>query len=761
MPTSTIIRPNGSQTFRDDAISASLLASDFSIVAIARRPVSTSGVFNRLAEIEDSSGNPVVAFVIRDDNGRVLSRFVTDNPDGGNNQLVTDVDAEAQPNWFVAVLTWDASEEEFSAYNVSHLDGTTVTASASTIVEGVFRTPDRMQLISTSGNRWNGDVACVALRSDILTLSDAIAIFESKSSIAPMTHNNPDLGDSGDRVIRAWNYGICQRPVEAGVTRIEGTRIGSAVAEGNVLIHAAEENLDIARPVTIGGSLTYETSDWFEIAAVDKPLATQGNSGTLKRWGANAPVTQHRICMCGRSRVTRGANHPPVGEQTDIPFGYSQSWLTGIALHHLDTLGGLLGMWPAGGGRWPGWELHDGSFWTSGTVTNTISTDLVREWLLSSQGTGPSRGSILSNGAQASYKHVELPGSLLLKSAAVNTAVTYLRGPGCSDIQYRAVEGNDLETRGDFVGDEQQTSDANTTQFTHEFGAGDTYNEAAKRLTLPEWDAPNGDPHVGWRIAIVSGAGAGSFAEIESIDGDELTLRHEFDTAPTNGSVLAFGPVSYGMVTVQNPPSLDDWRGIWVEADVDSNEIGAVILALHVWRSDVPCFHFGMVGWGANFFTTMLATVNSDVIARIMDHIGYDAALLIEGYGAAATSHIITQFEAFADAVDDSNATVPIYLVGNSNAVNDLTERNYHEWAINGQTDRSAISVVGSPRLGTDPAQYGYSGKENQSHGSIDVYVRAAAELAALADAEFEAAEEDEGAGDGASVPAKLLLLLG
>jgi hypothetical protein len=702
-----------------------LTSSPFSMAAWVRRDI-LDGTFRQCCRVETHDGQPV--FLFRMGGGGNNSVLVQMPTSESNNQIGDTFSTATTDRWMLVVLTYDPETATLSQHAVCMNDsGHIETISNSTTVLGTVRNPSVMKLLGTEAGgttTWQGGkLGCVSIRRNVLfTLADAVAMFESRSGIAPRTYGDPFLGET-DAI--GWNVGLCQNPRNGGVTPISGARIGSEVLNGNYLIQRNGANMHFARPITVSGSPIYHRDeDFFEHQLVDRPLAMNGKSGALVKWAKIGPIGQIRFAVCGRSRIVGSGSSAPAGDQSDVPYSYSSNWFNGFALQFPDTLGGILGMRVEGTGRQPGFNHQTGSFWSSGTVNVTKNTDFAREWLNSNQVVGPSRGVILGNNGEISVKYHHLDETLIDRAQPMNVGVTYLRCPGCSDVTYRLVEGSSIQTRGSFVGDEQQTTDANTTEFYHTFDAdSDIYNADQRTLTLSQFA---GKPQPGWRVAVVSGAGFRSFAEIESIDGNTLTLRHPFRNAPSDGSVFAFGPVAYSMVGGVNPPSSDDWRGVWIKHDgaLQENELGAVLLAAHCWRDDVDSWHWAMVGWGGSSFLTMLSTLNSDVVSRMMSHMNIDLAILIEGYAGAGFGSLQSQFETFAQACEDGTDVEVVYLVGNSNSVEDLHERNFHTWAIDMQTERPAVSVVGSPLIGRWIEQFSYSGRLDSAHGSIEAYVR-------------------------------------
>lgn len=731
-------RTNAEYIADSHSLSSGLINEPFSMVAWVRRDT-LDGTFRQCCRVEDHQGQSAFFFRLGGGgNNAVQARMPTAE---SNNLINGSFSTATTDRWMLVVLTYDPVTAILSRYAVCRNDvGALETLSGSTAVVGEVRNPAVMKLLGTQSpgtSSWQGGkVGCVSIRpGKLFTLTDAVAMFESRHGLAPRTYQDPFL-DEVNAI--GWNVGLCQNPRNGGVTPVNGARIGSEIINGNYLIQSNGENMHHARPVTVSGSPIYlRDEEFFEPDVVDRPLAMNGQSDRMLEWGHNEPKGIARLAVCGRSRVTRGAWSTPVGNQGHVPYGYSQNWFNGFALHFPDKLGGVLGMRVDGTGRQPGFDHQTGSFWTSGSTTKSQNTDLAREWLNSNQIHGPSRGVILGNDGEISIKYRHLDGTLIDKSQPMQVGVTYLRCPGCADVTYQLVEGDSIEMRGEFVGAAQQTNDANTTEFTHIYdAASDLYSQFTNTLTLNQLSDVL---QIGWRVSIVSGAGFRSMAEIVDINGNALTLRHPFSDPPADGSVLAFGPVEYNMLGGDNPASIHDWRGVWIKHDGElvDDEIGAVLLAAHCWREDVVSWHWAMVGWGGNNFVSMLNTLNSDVVGRMMNHMDIDVALLIEGYGGLSIGAMQTQFEAFAEACEEGTDLEVNYLVGNSNRADDLLEKNFHTWAIDMQTDRTAVSVVGSPLIGRWVQQFSYSGRGDSSHGAIEAYarsVRALQELLAPAD---------------------------
>jgi len=712
---------------------------------------SVTGWFKKTSE-----GGTPMSLCILDDSDDLVATIImgtaADNTIVGN---IYNTDDEGAPvttfsgansfrnEWVLVNLNWTESTQTLSL-NVVY-DGIPSGLSDSAVLGGRgVRTAAKIRF----ADDMPGHYGCIAIRERVFTLSDAVNMYNSKRRHAPWLYDNASLNENG---VIVFNHGVALFPSSAeSQSGLTGARIGSPVTTGRYLVYRRGVGVDnsgsqfAVRPVTTEGLVyKYESDDegFFEIETSGS-VEAHLNSPLLKRWAINEPITRHMIATWGNSRNIRQFSYPASPTQAAEPFSYACSFFSGLALHHLDNLSGVFGLPPqtaTGNRKWPGYDFFDEGAYTSGTVSVNVETDFRRLWLHSSGLSAPSRITRLGNDGLMSAKVRNLPGSKIDNSESLVISVTYLRAPGCSDIQYRLVEADAHDEQGDNVGDEFSTNDANTTMETHGFapGLGDSYNAGTRTLVINDY--PLSGIAIGNMITIVDGTGAGQCAQIEDVvetlTDYTITLKHAFGTAPQNASVLAFGPWEYATVSLTAPSSAKEFRGLQVRHDgnISSNEVGAHILSYNCWRDDVPGFVWGCFGWGGNGYTPQTEETFTDVPRKICEHFNVDTAILTDAY--QGSSPLSENFPPFA-ALIQSAGTEPVWLVGQSNSIDGSSEISFRNMAV--ANAYPALIVTGSPHVGSRTEYTAYGGIEGSNHPSIECFVNVAKAAAELAEQEFE-----------------------
>lgn len=727
------------------AIPSTLFSADFCVVSWLRK--TSTGNFQISWQIRDASNDICLESRIGGGSNNTVGARIY-NTGGVNFSSNALLGADAIQNaWLLQVVNFIAATPTINSIGVSDAAPAGVQGSNPTVLS-TLRTPANITLSSTM----EGLYGMICIRPGNLALADAVAMFATKERSIPLTY---DDGLEDDDVI-CFNVGVAQIPQSAdSVSTVNGKRIGSAAAEGDYLVYRRGSGIDqsgnlvAARPVTIS-NVTYEYEDDFFTPQLDggTNIAVQ-NSQVMARWANNQPSRLHRIAIWGNSRTVRPQTYAEVAPQTQIPFGYAGSWWCGLSLHHLNNFAGALGVriQDSAGDRWPVFDTWDTVYFTSGTVSTNTGTDPARGYLNSANTTGPNTVRRLLTDGTISIKARSLPGSKFTSNDAIKCSVFYLRAPGASDFNHRAVEATAQNVEGTFTGSLQSTTDADTGYFTHSYdtGAGDSYTAGTRTLIVNGLPA-SPDIIAGDLITIVAGTGIRSIGQVLSVvnkeitipDGDAnytLLLKHEFDTAPVSGSsVFSFGPYAIGEAVVDCPASAEEFRGIWVQhpGAPGTNKIGVHLFAASAWNPSARGFAWAMCGWGGNGLVPQTDDTFNGVPAEMVRVLGVESTWITDAYQGTT---IDPDFANFAALIEPAGTEV-VFVSGQANSETAASENNYRTF-IAGQSLRPGITVTRSPLIGSQLEQLAYAGKQNGAHPSIETFARVAEALAGFAQEEF------------------------
>lgn len=680
------------------------------------------------------------------------------------NYSPSSITGHAVDQWRVMVCYWIPSTGFVQVFIVSPNApaGTSISTTDGDFVWG----PSRHLVVGTRiAANWSGDtgligsltgqIGPIAVRRGVQPiLADAVAMFDSKDILAPLLYSGGNFGGLADDDLLWFNVGFASLPGGIGVSEVAGAAIGKAIVNGNYswgnkdvgTSTDLEQQLYRARPiVSVGGSLLFAdhrlpVSDFF---VQQSPGITTdgvvGNSPACARIGRREFDRLYKVGVISNSRGMRrlGAYAPAAGRPywDALPGSHANGYTVAMLDREPAKIAGIIGAYLHAAGTGGAstrkqfvFDAEGGPF-TSGTVSNLSAgwQDFRRFWTGSgSNDNGPGDALRMGTSSTFSFKARDMPDSAAVKSNPLRIRVSYLRFPGSMNgFDWENVEASAQNVTGTAEGPSGSVTGINTQTGSYTFAGGDSYNAGTRQLTI----AASPMPVVGDAIFVQSGTGVGSIAEVESVAGSTVTLRHAFETAPSSGSVLVFGPWSFGSFDYVAPPTSADYRGPRITTGSTTGPL--MLLSYCAWAEGVDGVAYMAMGWGGNGYAPQRSNGMLNLHAKITDHLGLDAVLLHGAYQSSNTAAMA----AMAAEIEGGSDAHAVLCADQVHHINDTDTANYANYIL-GQTGYAGS--VATEAEGTYAEQVALGKKMDRAHPNIYGMASLAGHYMDLWESEFD-----------------------
>lgn len=732
--------------------------NSYLIGAWFRRDAAASTSFRSLAFIQNNMG-------FRISNASITARVNQDASTTGTATITTGVDINGE--WVFILCSVDKGAGTISICAKSASMGRKFATAAAAYATGTH-TPGKFAIaedhVGGAGNdgggntynQWYGAIGCVCVKNIQLSTQatmEAIvdAIYDGKRPHGILSHVGNGLNGLNDDWF-AVNTGVPQTvdtTIVAGA--VSGARMGSTIVGGaNTNYCWAQNGMDtgsegtdkqfnVARPVTVTGTLTFGAdnsivADFFQ--PVLPGITTNGvgsvNLAIGRRLYDDTPRGRERILDLSNSRAQRTQEYPADGDSNMLWHAYHQNHGHGwLAARFSKSCGWVNGFVNVGAiERRFAFDCNVAPY-SSGTVAyvhGTTYSDFERccHNNGTSVATGPGKPTRVAPSGVITVRVRDTPGSLFTKDKPTTLTVRYLRYPAAtsSTFGWAGVEHTSQGGAGTATGTSGSGIDYRTTQATRTFGGSDSYTAGTKTLVLdPDLSAVQ----PGWLCFVESGTGAGSLAEVVSVAGTgptTIVLKHVFGTAPGAGSVLNFGPWSYGTFTTTLPARSAEFAGVNI---TNSGSGQLILIGADAETNDANGWVWGSQGWGGNGYAPQLAQQFTNAFADLMASCEADAIFLFNATQSSTTG----DRKAMADNLQAGVPDAEIAYI--SDQMHDVTDDG--EWPDEAlsQSHYAAVVATEDPTLGDTLTQFGRGLKSNASHPSVEgMYAHALASIAQM-----------------------------
>ncbi len=720
-----------------------------------RRDPASSTAFRSLAFIQNNLG-------FRISNASITARVNQDASTTGTATITAGVDLN-NGEWVFILCSVDKGAGTISICAKSAAMGRKFATAAAAYATGTH-TPGKFAIAEDhaaagdgGGNtysQWYGAIGCVCVKNLQLSTQatmEAIvdAIFDNKRAHGILSHVGNGLNGLNDDWF-AVNTGVPQTvDVDLVAGAASGARMGSTIVGGantnycwaqNGIADAGEGQFNVARPVTVTGTLTFEpdnslVADFFQPTL---PGITTNGIGSVnlaigRRLYDNTPRGREKVPCISNSRAQRTGEFDADGYSDQLWHNYHQNHGHGFCAARFSKSCGWVNAFVNVGAIERRFAFDcDVAPYSSGTVTyvhGTTYSDFERSCHNNgtSVATGPGKPTRVSPAGIITVRVRDIPGSLFTKDKATALKVRYLNYPAAasSTFEWAGVEHTSQGGAGTATGASGTGIDFRTTQATRIFGGSDSYTAGTKTLVV---DTNLSAVQVGWLVFIESGTGAGSIAEVASVSGTgptTITLKHVFGTAPGAGSVLNFGPWSYGTFSTTLPARSAEFAGVNI---TNSGSGQLILVGADAETDDANGWVWGSMGWGGNGYAPQLAQQFTNAFADLMASIGADAVFMFNATQSSTTADRMAMADSIQAGVPDAEIA---YISDQMHDVSD--DGTWPDEALS-QSHYAAVVATEDPTLGDTLTQFGRGLKSNASHPSIEgMHAHALASIALMA----------------------------
>lgn len=320
----------------------------------------------------------------------------------------------------------------------------------------------------------------------------------------------------------------------------------------------------------------------------------------------------------------------------------------------------------------------------------------------------------------------EYPGSLFTADAPITVRALMLRYPGSAGVLPRRVTQVSSSSPRVFV--DQPTETLSNTAF-----------ESTAEIVGDRSVAVPGDAtsiiKSGWLVSVVAGATPGGLNQVESMtfDGQRtfVTLRHVWDTFPTPGDTVAFGPFEYMSITVEHEGNTAPIRGLRLQYDSAQPGLPVCVVSWETWRPGVNGYIIGAHGTGGAGYSKQLAEGFAGMHSKLLTALDADAVCI-------STANQDPDPSPFLSDMIDEVERVPgleIVLLGDARfpqpEVNFLQFVNWHV-ALREQASArryAFATILESPEVGSGWDMLEAGEMDDGAHPNFDGNIRQAAAL--------------------------------
>lgn len=609
---------------------------------------------------------------------------------------------------------------------------------------------------SGSWSAWCGQIGPIVLKnleiSTQATLEAIVdAIYSERYEFGMLDYRANGLNGINDTDWMAMNIGVpqtVQTTLVAGAA--SGARMGSAIVGGantnycwaqNGFGDAGDGLFNMARPITVNNTVTFMDSNdpvagWFQprLPGITTNGVGSVNSPLCRRLYDDAPLGRERVWAISNSRGQRVIEYDADGDSDQLWHNYHQNHAHGYVAARFTSCCGYMSAFVNNGVIERRFAFDcDAAPYESGTVEfihGTAWEDFERacNGNGNATSTGPGKATRLAASAALTVRFRDTPGSLFTKDKDTTLTVRYLNYPAGagSTFSWSGVTHTSQAGVGTGTGQSGSGLSFDTTTNTRVFGAGDTWTAGTRTMVI---QSSLFTPTVGDLCYIASGTGAGSLAEVESASTNlgvtTVVFKHAFGTGPGTGSVLNFGPWSFGTFGVTLAARAAEFAGV----NITNGTGGSLMLvSADAETDDTAGWVFGDGGWSGNGYGPQFDEQFTDAFADLAASLQADAVFL----------HNATQSSTTADRkvmADSIQAGVPsASIVYAADQMHDVGDAGTWQDESLTQTDYAAVVGTEDSRLGDTLTQLARGQKSNFSHPSVEgMYLLALANIDQMA----------------------------
>ena len=195
--------------------------------------------------------------------------------------------------------------------------------------------------------------------------------------------------------------------------------------------------------------------------------------------------------------------------------------------------------------------------------------------------------------------------SLLINSEEAECNIVYMKGPGFGTWRWEHVTADASSEQGSFAPEDPVNIEIDSdtgSVLDHTMTASDSYTSGTKTFAFDSTPVAFADVEVDHAVMADDGLNFVCIGVIVSKTADSFTVRWDFETAPTTGDVLHFGPYSIAKETYTMPTTADEYRGVRMTNTTGLN----FMLGMSVIRTNVTGFSIGGAGWSGNGYGNQL-----------------------------------------------------------------------------------------------------------------------------------------------------------
>jgi len=195
--------------------------------------------------------------------------------------------------------------------------------------------------------------------------------------------------------------------------------------------------------------------------------------------------------------------------------------------------------------------------------------------------------------------------SLLINSEEAECNLVYMKGPGFGTWRWEHVTADASSEQGNFAPEDPVNIEIDADSgsvLDHTMTASDSYTSGTKTFAFDSAPVGFADVQVDHAVMVDDGLSFVCIGVIVSKTADSFVVKWDFETAPTTGDVLHFGPYSIGKETYTMPTTASEYRGVRITNTTGLN----FMLGMSVIRTNITGFAIGGAGWSGNGYGNQL-----------------------------------------------------------------------------------------------------------------------------------------------------------